>query len=252
MGENFINLDSWNTYAQMLAGLAMGVGVFIMIYHVVRLGLIKDYKQKYDYINLKEIQTLWVSSIFLIIGLGMLANTLFVSEFSVVWFGVRLFTTIMLGLIVGVVVSNVLRFYYPFYVEKRLKELRYKPRVSPQSGKLMKLLSEEEEDVYLDEGMQVEENVFSVDYDVWIDEETGYTKIEKYAGHLHALQCPECRYQTLKVMKEEILESPSVSEEGQLMKFFKCDYCEHKERKVFRIARLRETKTDEASSPVTT
>ena len=32
------------------------------------------------------------------------------------------------------------------------------------------LLSEDEEDAYLDEGMQAEENVFSVDYDVWIDE----------------------------------------------------------------------------------
>ena len=30
----------------------------------------------------------------------------------------------------------------------------------------MKLLSEEEEDAYLDEGMQAEENVFSVDYDI--------------------------------------------------------------------------------------
>ena len=62
----------------------------------------------------------------------------------------------------------------------------------------MKLLSEEEEDVHLDEGMQAEENIFSVDYDVWIDEETGFTQIDKYAGHLHALECPECSYQTLK------------------------------------------------------
>ena len=37
----------------------------------------------------------------------------------------------------------------------------------------MRLLSEDEEDVYLDEGMQAEENIFSVDYDVWIDEVTG-------------------------------------------------------------------------------
>ena len=51
----------------------------------------------------------------------------------------------------------------------------------------MKLLSEEE-DVYLDEGMQAEENAYSVDYDVWIDEKTGFTKIEKYNGRLHALK----------------------------------------------------------------
>jgi len=42
-------------------------------------------------------------------------------------------------------------------IEKRLKVLRYKPRISPKTGKPMKLLSEEEEDVHLDEGMQAEE-----------------------------------------------------------------------------------------------
>jgi hypothetical protein len=93
---------------------------------------------------------------------------------------------------------------------KKAKKIEVHPKgFSERRANQMKLLSEEEEDVYLDEGMQAEENVFSVDYDVWIDEETGYTKIEKYAGHLHALQCPECNYQTLKVVKEEILESPT-------------------------------------------
>ena len=112
----------------------------------------------------------------------------------------------------------------------------------------MKLLSEEEEDVYLDEGMQAEENVFSIDYDVWIDEETGYTKIEKYSGHLVAMQCPECSYQTLKVVKEEIIESPTETEEGELMKFFKCDYCGYKERRAFRVAKLKKTEGQNKSS----
>ena len=95
----------------------------------------------------------------------------------------------------------------------------------------MKLLSEEEEDAYLDEGMQAEEDVFSIDYDVWKDEETGYVKIEKYSGHLHALQCPECNYQTFKVVKEEILKTPSTNEEGELLKHFLCGYCGYKSKK---------------------
>lgn len=95
----------------------------------------------------------------------------------------------------------------------------------------MKLLSEEEEDVYLDEGMQAEENLFSMDYDVWKDEESGYVKIEKYAGHLHAVQCPECNYQTFKVVKEEILKAPTETEEGELLKHFLCGYCGYKAKK---------------------
>jgi hypothetical protein len=95
----------------------------------------------------------------------------------------------------------------------------------------MKLLGEEEEDAYLDEGMQAEENVFSIDYDVWKDEESGYVKIEKYSGHLHALQCPECNYQTFKVVKEEILRLPSGTDEGELLKHFQCGYCGYKAKK---------------------
>ena len=112
----------------------------------------------------------------------------------------------------------------------------------------MKLLSEDEEDVYLDEGMQAEENIFSIDYDVWVDEETGYTKIEKYAGHLHALQCPECNYQTFRVVKEDLLQAPSATEEGELTKHFECGYCGHKAKKNFRVAMLK----DEESMKQTT
>jgi hypothetical protein len=144
---------------------------------------------------------------------------------------VRFFITVSMALIVAMIVQNLLKFYYPFYIEKRLKVLRYKPRISPKTGKPMKLLSEEEEDAYLDEGMQAEENVFSVDYDVWKDEETGFIQIEKYAGHLHAIQCPECNYQTFKVVREEIIKQPTTEQEGEITKHYLCGYCGYKAKK---------------------
>jgi len=99
----------------------------------------------------------------------------------------------------------------------------------------MKLLSEEEEDAYLDEGMQAEENVFSVDYDVWIDPETGDTKIEKYKGHLSALECDRCGFQTLKLEKEEIIKEATDTEDGELLKEFHCSYCGRIKRKNVKI-----------------
>ena len=236
--DAYLYLEKWNAFGRYLSIILVGMGLLIIIYHYLRLLFTTEYKIRYDYINKNEIRSLWLSTIFVIIGVGVFMNTLY-DEGEIIWLLVRVFVTVMLGLILGVIISNLLKFYYPFYIEKRLRRLRYLPRKSPKTGKPMKLLSEEEEDVYLDEGMQAEENVFSVDYDVWIDEETGYTKIEKYAGHLVALQCPECSYQTLKVVKEEILESPTEGEEGELMKFYKCDYCGYKERKAFRIAKLK-------------
>lgn len=113
----------------------------------------------------------------------------------------------------------------------------------------MKLLSEEEEDAHMDEGMIAEENVFSVDYDVWLDEETGYKQIEKYAGHLHAIQCPECNYQTFKVAREEIIKQPTATEEGEIMKHYVCSYCGYKARKT--IALKAQVKTHEESTAAT-
>lgn len=238
-------IETWNEWARNFSLVFLVLAVIVLVSYVVRLAAIKEFKDKYDFINKNEINFLWYSSLLVIIGAALFANTLIVGV-GLTWFFVRLFVTIMLGLIIGVIVSNILKFYYPFYVEKRLKKLRFAPRISPKSGKPMKLLSEEEEDVYLDEGMQAEENIFSIDYDVWVDEETGYTKIEKYNGHLHALQCSECNYQTLKVVKEEIVESPTTSSDGELMKYFKCSYCGHKSRKSFKIAKLKETTADGA------
>ena len=245
--DAYLYLEKWNALGRYLSFILAGLGLLIIVYHYLKLIFTTDYKKRYDYINKNEIRSLWLGILFLIFGIGVFVNTL-VGEGEIIWLLVRVFVTVMLGLIFGVIISNLLKFIYPFYIEKRLRKLRYRPRKSPKTGKPMKLLSEEEEDVYLDEGMQAEENVFSVDYDVWIDEETGHTQIEKYAGHLVALQCPECSYQTLKVVKEEILESPTETEEGELMKFYKCDYCGYKERKAFRVAKLKKVEGYNKSS----
>lgn len=230
MEENLHQYDSWNEMAKTSALVFWVISILIVLYHVVRLATMSDAKSKYDYINKSEIKTLWIAAIILVVGCCFYANANIV-ELNALWIFVRLFTTFAMGLIVALIIQNLLKFYYPFFIEKRLKALRYKPRISPKTGKAMKLLSEEEEDAYLDEGMQAEENVFSIDYDVWKDEETGYVKIERYAGHLHALQCPECNYQTFKVVREEILKTPTTTEEGELLKHFQCGYCGYKAKK---------------------
>ena len=231
-------LETWNMYGHFVSYAIVGVGLAILIGHLFKLVITKDFKEKYEYINMYEINFLWYSALLIIIAAAVYVNTL-VTDSGTVWFFVRLFVSTMFAIIAGVIVQNILKFYYPFYIEKRLKLLRFTPRISPD-GRHMKLLSEEEEDVYLDEGMQAEEDAFSVDYDVWIDEESGFTKIEKYNGRLHALKCNECNYQTLKVTKEEIVQSATLEADGELVKYFACGYCGHKEKKSYTIAQLKD------------
>ena len=232
-------ISTWNMYGQYAAFALYGLAVLILLGYSVRLVSTKEPKDKYDFINKNEINILWYSSIVIICATGILLNT-FIVEITILWLFVRVFLTVMMGIFTGVIIQNILKFYYPFYIEKRLKKLRYQPRISPKNGKPMKLLSEDEEDVYLDEGMQAEEELFSIDYDVWIDEENDYTKIEKYSGHLHAQQCPECNYQTFKVTKEELVTAPTVDQEGELMKYFDCGYCGNKSKRPFKVAKLQQ------------
>lgn len=239
---------SWNSTAHNIAYACWALGILVVVGYIVRLSTIPDNKDKYDFINRNEVNWLWYASLILIVGACSYFNGNII-ELTTLMIFVRVFVTVMLGFIGALIVQNLLKFYYPFFIEKRLKVLRYKPRVSPKTGKPMKLLSEEEEDVHLDEGMQAEENVYSVDYDVWKDEETGFIKIEKYAGHLHAIQCPECNYQTFKVNREEILRQPTDTEEGELVKHYQCSYCGYKARKT--VALKAQVKTPAATAPAT-
>jgi len=230
-------LEAWNTYGRYLGFALIGSGVLIILGHLIKLIATKEAKSKYDYINMHEINLLWYGFLLILIGATLFSNTL-QDKLMWLWFFVWLFVSLMVAMIAGVIVQNLLKFYYPFFIEKRLRKLRFTPRISPD-GRPMKLLSEEEEDAYLDEGMQAEEDAFAVDYDVWIDEISGATKIEKYNGRMHALQCSECNYQTLKISREEVVSEATLTEEGELMKHYTCGYCGHKERKSFTIHKLR-------------
>jgi len=86
--------------------------------------------------------------------------------------------------------------------------------------------------------MQAEENVFSVDYDVWVDTATGEVRIEKYPGELEALRCNTCGFQTMRIKKEQIIKEASQNEEGELLKYYECAYCKSKRTTSHRIAPL--------------
>ena len=232
----------WKLWMQYGTFVMLGLSILVFILYHIRLALIGDYKQKYDFILGSEIRSYMISGFLLVLAGWFLLNSLF-SDKEQIEAGIfiaRLLGTLIFASIFMVVVYNVLRIYYPAVVEKKLHKWRYHPRKSPKTGKQMKLLSEDEEDVHLTEGMQAEEEVFSIDYDVWIDEESGYTKIEKYDGHLHAEKCSNCGFQTLKVVREEIISSPTIQDKGELMKYYECTYCGHKDRKIFKVGQIRE------------
>ena len=226
-------LAKWQQIVSILVFVVLGIGVLNYIFYKISFASKKTYKEKFDLASEKETKKLLSGHILIAIALFLFCNTLEYETMKLdgIWFFIRLFVSMCIGVLYGYIAQLILKFYYPRILEKKLKKLRYTPRVNPENGTKMKLLSEAEEDAYLDEGMQAEENVFSVDYDVWIDESTGYTKIEKYQGHLTALECDRCGFQTLRLAKEEIIKEATATEDGELLKEFNCSYCGRIKRK---------------------
>ncbi|HEY0655696.1 MAG TPA: hypothetical protein VGD65_21325 [Chryseosolibacter sp.] len=233
-------LVGWHQ-AMLYGAFAMfAAGILLYVFHLVKITTIQSYKEKYDYISRREIKTLEITFILFALGVAMLINRYGMDKIDEmgVWFFVRLFISFAGGTLVGYIAFLILEYYYPGRVDKKLKKWRYMPRVNPKTGNKMRLLAEHEEDVHLDEGMKAEEDVFSIDYDVWIDEQTNDVLVEKYQGHLQALECGNCGFFTLKVVREEITQKPTINAPGELIKHYECSYCKSVRATAFKISTM--------------
>jgi hypothetical protein len=225
--------ENWNEYMYLIGTGFIVLGALVFLYYEFRLLQIKDYKDKYDYVNTHEIKYFWYAIFLLIVAAFFYANTVLtyrIIDHGMMWFWVRLFITVSMGFIAYFFFSSIVRIYYPRRLEKRLQKIRTKPRISP-AGNAMRRLTEEEEDAHLEADQIAEEAsaIHSVDYDVWLDEKTGFKKVEKYMAYQHAEECPECGYYTMKIYSEEIEKKPTNDDTGLLLKHYRCNYCRHRE-----------------------
>jgi len=233
-------LDVWHLAMLVGAILVFAAGIALFIFHHLRIATIRSPKSKYDYISRREIKNLELVFILFAVAAAMLINRYGMDKLDEmgIWFYVRIFMSLAGGTLVGYVSFLILEYYYPTRLDKRLKKWRYYPRVNPKTGTKMRLLAEHEEDVHLDEGMRAEEDVFSVDYDVWFDEQSNDVLVEKYPGHIQALQCGSCGFFTLKVVREEITQKPTANTAGELIKHYECSYCKSVRATAFKISTM--------------
>lgn len=233
-------LGSWNQYMfyGILASLLLGaLALVVYEFNVLR---IRDYKMKYDYVNLHEIRYFWYAMVFFILAGAFAVNTIgteTLNEMGVRWFYVRIFISICLMVVAYFAVNSLLKILYPKKIARRLNKLRTKPRLSPD-GNLMRRLTEEEEDVHMERSMIEEEEVQVVDYDVWLDEKTGYKKIEKYIISEQSVECPECGFYTLVINSEEVTKKPTETEAGVIIEHLECRYCGHKQKREIAVSSL--------------
>ncbi len=123
---------------------------------------------------------------------------------------------------------------YIFYRRSRNKRLR-----CPKCGKKMHRLSEEADNAYLTPAEDLEEQIKSVDYDVW--ECPACHAIEKYAyrePQTKFAECPACKAVAYEMVSDEVRVKPTLLSQGTGVKTYKCRFCGHTKEEQYKIPRL--------------
>jgi len=112
------------------------------------------------------------------------------------------------------------------FVKRSRQQWRDAPRFSPTNGLPMRKLSETEDDRYLQKGQVVEENIKSVDYDVWLSDEDGEIIVLAYKEIFSKYDtCLECGFRTFYLEQTRVIRSATTSSSGLSEKTYRCKNC---------------------------
>lgn len=129
------------------------------------------------------------------------------------------------------------------------KEVRNGPLKCSTCGSAMRRCSETDDDAYLSAGKRLEEQIGTVDYDVWIC--TSCTRqevlpfLEEKAGFE---QCDSCGNRTFELLKREIINTASQTLEGLEAEHWKCRFCSAMQTREIIIPMLASSSSGDSDS----
>lgn len=129
--------------------------------------------------------------------------------------------------------TKVLAFVFPlpilffyWYASKFHRSLRENPMNCDYCGSIMRLLSETEEDEYLNFKQQAEERVKSIDYDVWKCNVCHNYKVLPYEKIATKYQvCPQCGAKTYSLVRDRVITPATTLTAGRGEKVHECANC---------------------------
>lgn len=105
---------------------------------------------------------------------------------------------------------------------------RTRPRRCPTCGAAMQRVDEAADDAYLEHGQQVEEQVKSVDYDIWLCPACGTQRPERYAKWLTSYkECPSCKARTART-KRRVIDAATTTSAGMAEDTTTCEACDYR------------------------
>ncbi len=132
---------------------------------------------------------------------------------------------------------------YTFYfksLKAAMRRLRNEPVLSGDGNEMTKL-GEKEDDQHLEKYQVTEEELHSVDYDVWYKAETGERKIFRYELFSKFTACPECKAVTYRLSADNVIYKATYESSGKGIRTYTCRYCKYEKKESYTIPRLEKS-----------
>lgn len=143
----------------------------------------------------------------------------------------RLLFLIVLGVCsfgTGLVFAGLAYILYRFWRTKRLS--------CSTCGHKMKRLAEDKDNELLNDSQDFEENIKTVDYDVWECPDCGTIERFPYKSHQKKYsECPSCHTIAMSLESDSIVKQPTIKTAGIGVKTYRCKYCGHENRTSYAI-----------------
>lgn len=106
---------------------------------------------------------------------------------------------------------------------------RNKPEICGNCGSRMKKLSEAEDNAMLTPAQDFEEQLNSVDYDVWLCPTCNSTAVYAYRNDATTYrECPSCHTMAYRQTADRVLRQPTTTNEGLGEKVCECRFCHYR------------------------
>lgn len=141
-----------------------------------------------------------------------------------------------------------LAFIYPAF-KRKIDLYRNHPRNCRACGNAMKKLDEHADNVYLQKGQVREEELKSVDYDVWFCESCqAHDTYNFHSEKTKYEKCPKCTFFTYHQVSNKTITAATTSYEGIGEEIKACKFCQHRHVRRYSIARLSSSSSSGGSS----
>ena len=150
-------------------------------------------------------------------------------------------------LVVGIFFPVPMFFYFFIYIYQ-IRYYRNHPRNCPKCSAPLHKLDEVKDDEHLNESQVFEEQLKSVDYDVWLCSSCSYKNTYTFKSKFSRYsKCPKCKTIALYTKSRTTVVSPTYESSGRGEELKLCKYCKHSQVSSYTIAKLTRSSSSSSS-----